>query len=75
MELLGGNTGYVLFNDNSCVGIDMVGTLKDFFEFILYWILIGTVTILFVIFMLGVAIVDLLMDIVSKITRSFKKHD
>lgn len=75
MELFRSNPFHIWCDDADSIGTDMVGTLKDFFEFVLYWILIGTVTILFVIFMLGLAIVDLLMDIVSKITRSFKKHD
>jgi len=75
MELSRSNPFHIWCDDADSIRTDMVGTLKDFFESVLYWILIGTVTILFVIFMLGLAIVDLLMDIVSKITRSFKKHD
>jgi len=74
MELLGSNLIHVCHYDADSIRTGMVRTLKDIFEFVLYWILIGTVTILFVFFIIGLAIVDLLMEMFNKITRS-KKDD
>ena len=74
MELLGSNPFHIWCDDADSIRTGMVRTLKDIFEFVLYWILIGTVTILFVFFIIGLAIVDLLMEMFNKITRS-KKDD
>jgi len=74
MELSRGNPFHIWCDDADSIRTGMVRTLKDIFEFVLYWILIGTVTILFVFFIIGLAIVDLLMEMFNKITRS-KKDD
>ena len=47
--------------------------LKDFLEIMLYWIIIGSITVLFLMFLFGALIMDLLMEIFGRITRSFKK--
>lgn len=74
MELPRSNTIHFCRYDADSIRTGMVRTLKDIFEFVLYWILIGTVTILFVFFIIGLAIVDLLMEMFNKITRS-KNND
>jgi len=74
MELSRSNPFHIWCDDADSIRTGMVRTLKDIFEFVLYWILIGTVTILFVFFIIGLAIVDLLMEMFNKITRS-KKDD
>jgi|5B_taG_2_1085324.scaffolds.fasta_scaffold12073_5 hypothetical protein len=47
--------------------------LIDFLQHILYWIIIGSITVLFVMFLFGALIMDLLMELFGRITRSFKK--
>ena len=47
--------------------------LKEFLEIVLYWIIICSITVLFVLFLFGALIMDLLMELFGRITRSFKK--
>lgn len=47
--------------------------LIDFLQHILYWVIIGSITVLFVMFLFGALIMDLLMELFGRITRSFKK--
>lgn len=74
MELSRSNPFHIWCDDVDSIRTDMVRSLKDFLSIVVYWLFIGTVTILFVFFMLGMAIVDLLMEMFNKITRS-KKDD
>lgn len=48
----------------------MVGRLKEFIGNIVYWILIGSMTMVFLCLMLIYTILDMLMEISSKVTRS-----
>ena len=75
MELFRSNPIHVCCNDDHSIGIDMVRTLKDIGSFLLYWLFIGTAIILFFITLLGLMLIDFVMETFTKITRSFKKHD
>ena len=48
----------------------MVGRIKDFIGNIVHWILIGSMTMVFLCLMLIYTILDMLMEISSKVTRS-----
>jgi len=41
----------------------------------LYYLMMGIVLILFVFALVGLMLIDFVMDTFTKITRSFKKHD
>jgi hypothetical protein len=74
MELSRSNPFHIWCDDADSIRTDMVGSLKDFLSIVVYWLFIGTVTILFVFFMLGMAIIDLLTAMFERLTRS-KKDD
>ena len=74
MELFRSNPFHIWCDDADSIGTNMVGSLKDFLSIVVYWLFIGTVTILFVFFMLGMAIMDLLIAMFERLTRS-KKDD
>ena len=74
MELFRSNPFHIWCDDADSIGTNMVGSLKDFLSIVVYWLFIGTVTILFVFFMLGMAIMDLLTAMFERLTRS-KKDD
>ena len=75
MELFGSDTFHLCHNDVDSIGFDMVGTLKELFSMMLYYLMMGIVLILFVFALLGLMLIDFVMDTFTKITRSFKKHD
>lgn len=74
MELLGSNLIHLCGYDADGIRTGMVRTLKDFFEVILYWLMIGTATLCFLIFILFLAVLDLLTTAVNKLSRS-KNND
>lgn len=74
MELLRSNLIHFCHYDADSIRTGMARSLKDFFEIILYWIIIGTATVCFVIFVLFLAVLDLLSTAVNKLSRS-KKDD
>jgi hypothetical protein len=75
MELFGSDPFHLCRNDVDSIGFDMVGTLKELFSMMLYYLMMGIVLILFVFALLGLMLIDFVMDTFTKITRSFKKHD
>ena len=75
MELSRSNPFHIWCDDADSIRTDMVGSLKELFSMMLYYLMMGIVLILFVFALLGLMLIDFVMDTFTKITRSFKKHD